>query len=265
MKPSTLLLSLFSCPIVAHGATVFSTNFDGQTAGDSIAPLLTETGGGTQNSTFVDLGAGDIALRQAISGTGTSNASASFSAANAQFVSEGGFRISTTFTLNSFTVAGSGVVNVSLSAFGSDPNLGNGSAYRLIYTLGVGNAGTLGLQDTSNDGTTTITPSSGSIAPISGGTQVLTLTLVGLYQAGNTIRLTGTVTNGTTTLSMVVSDTTVLSGTNFGVRAALNGNSTSNAETVTYTGMTLETIPEPTSALLVALAGGVFGLRRRRL
>ena len=260
------LLILLSCTALSEATIVFTTNFDDQTAGSTISPLLTEAGGGTRDSLFVDLGSSDIALRQTISGTSTSNASASFAAANAQFVTAGGFEITTTFTLNSFTLAGTGVVNVSLSAFGSDSNLGSGSAYRLIYTVGVNNAGTLALQDTtaSPSGTTVVTPSVGSIAPVSGGTQFLTLTLKGIYESPTLIRLTGTVSNGSSTLTTVVTDTSILTGTNFGVRAAQNGDGSSNAETVTYSGITLETIPEPSALVFAFATAGFFGLRRKR-
>ncbi|HVJ44950.1 MAG TPA: hypothetical protein VM511_01095, partial [Luteolibacter sp.] len=83
MKSLLPILSLCgSANLFAASVTLpFSTNFDTYTAGTDVSALFAENNSGTANSSFVDLGSGDIAMRQTISGTGTSNSSASVTSA----------------------------------------------------------------------------------------------------------------------------------------------------------------------------------------
>jgi len=257
------------------------------TASDNTSVLFTETnsvtGGtagataisnanGTANSSFVDIGTAgspDIVLRQSISGlttSSTANTAAAFSHANADFVSAGGFRVSTTFTVDSFTVGTGGVMNISLNAFATQPNLTDG--YRVVYTLSGTSAGVISVLQNGGSGALDTTPAvPAAVAP----TGLITLTLQGIY-SGTNLNLTATVSNGSGASATInVSDSTAVSNGNiFGIRSALAMGSTGSSpaintnETVTFTSLSLQGIPEPSAAALVALAGVAVGFRRRR-
>ena len=271
VKISFAILAAAVTAIQANAAIIVSTNFDSYTplvgtpAGNDVSALFTEANSGGGNTSFVDAGGGNIVLTQSAGGTGTSNSSASIASANSNFSTAGGFRISTTFSISAYTLGTGGVVNVSLSAFGTSTDLGSGNAYRLIYTLSGSSPGTLALQEV---GGTLVANATGSITPIVSppGSQSLTLTLEGIYTSPTALSLTGTITNGTNTLTLTGNDTSIgiANGNNFGVRTALNGNGATSSETITFSNFSLETIPEPTSIALLGTAIGVLGVRRKR-
>ncbi len=292
MKPNLALASIILISIAASkAATVtipFSTNFDSYAVNDSVVSLFTETNvltgsansasalsnaNGSSNSSFVDLGGGDIALRQSIAvvsgATSGSNGStsAALSHANSDFVTAGGFLLSTTFTIDSYVVGTGSAMNVSLNAFSTSASFGDG--YRLIYTLS-GTAGTLSLQQSG--GTLTSVGINPLLVP---NGSPITLTLQGLF-SGTTLNLIGTASNSGGSVSISGVDTpdsptgnTLINGSIFGVRSALASPASpavpvATSETITFTALGLSAVPEPTSAMMFAFAAGIFGLRRKR-
>ena len=257
------------------------------------SPFVENNGAGTSNSSIFENAPGDNVLLQRVSNTSTgTTAAAANSTASIPFTDLGGstnFSVSTSFRINenSLTNNNGSTFNVSIGALGDNANLGAGNRYMLTYTLrspgGSHPPGSLSINEVASSpgGMTAVQGtfySSGTPAVQVGVTtngtagnvvldSLYTLTLTGVYNAG-VLRLTGTITgeNGIN-LTVIADDTSPRTGTNFGVRTALNaiGSSGNNAAGTLETEFeTFEVIPEPGSVALLGLSLGVIGLRRKR-
>lgn len=103
---------------------------------------------------------------------------------------------------------------------------------------------------------TTITPQTGVS---------YTLTLRGVYNSATNISIFGSISDGTNTLTASVTDSSALTGSNFGMRTAIAANTSgTTTETISYTGFSLEGIPEPTAPTLALATIGFLSLRRKR-
>ena len=293
MSPRYILLTIGAAAAARlHAATVvapYSTNFDGPefAIGDNtgtFSEAQTTAGNGTTSGTIHEpvASSGDYVLRHVVSATGqaatgtpptvpSNNANKSSAVTNTDltFSGSGGFIVSTTFVIESYMVSG-GTVNISIVGASNNLNFSSGTSYRLTYTVGSSGTGQSatgaialtefggGTLGTASYVGTTITPQTGV---------EYTLTLQGSYNSASNITLFGSISNGSSTLTASVTDTTALTGSNFGMRTAIAANtttSTATTETINYTSFSLEGIPEPGSTMLAIVTMGIFSCRRQR-
>jgi hypothetical protein len=282
LRALSVLAGLLAAPFATQGAAIvapYTTNFDEYATGTSVAPFaeFNSPSGTTRTSEIFDLGGGDKVLRTQLASTGTASAVAantSDSVTTSPSIVGSNFVLSTNITLQSFSASSSSsTLNFLISALGTTAALGNpadlgatSAAYRLVYTVHAGTgAGFLTLGQTeSGQGLTATTAgsltSSSFITPAAG--MNLTMTLTGTY-TGTRVDLVGTLTNGTTTLTVNGFDLVASAGENFGVRSALNSAAgTTSSMVVDYNSFSL--IPEPNAGILWALGLGIVLLRRRR-
>lgn len=269
----SFVTGLLAVPLVSQGAAItapYLTYFEEFTAGDSVLPFAesnSSVSGTTRNSSIFDR-SGDLVLRTELSATGTGSsvgANSSNSVTTSPSIVGSNFVLSTNVTLQSFSQSSANsTLNILVSALAPGTDLGSSSTgYRLVYTVHASSgSGNLRLEQQTADGltaTTTLT-STGTITATAG--MNFTLTLTGTY-TGNRIDLLGTMTSGSTTLTVSGFDNVATTTTNFGVRSALNSApGTTSTMVVDYNSFSL--IPEPGAGVLVALGLGTVALRRRR-
>ena len=255
---SSMGISGFLMAANLHGAVVYTTDFDSFTASDTLSSPFVETIVGGANSSIVAISGTDLGLRQVATGTSGTPAASTIAALTSSGLTStgGGFRLSTTFTLDAFTIGSAGVANI--NAYGG-ANAGFSTGYRISYNTGL-SGGTLTISEQGGSATSTTVA---GIPPVAG--TVITLTMVALYNSSTSAVVTGYLYNGAGDLigSTSFTDTSALAtGTSYGLRTAISGNGTT--ETATFTSFTLESVPEPTSVALFAAAAGLAGLRRKR-
>jgi len=167
-----------------------------------------------------------------------------------------GFKLTSTFSGTS----GSGQYENTGFFFMNSSN-GNTSGPRLLFNMGSNLPGTLefaGVTGISNG-----TLGEATFNNLQAQNAIYTLTLTGIFNAGGVLNLTATLTNNID--SSVVTSTSTLSspaGNYFGIRTASGGENSPTASATHYS-YVLESIPEPSHALLLA-AGGLGMLARRR-
>ena len=295
MKNPILAGALLLSPLSLQAATtVYTANFDAATVGTNLpSPFVENNGAGTSNSSIFENSPGDNVLLQRVSNTSAgTTAGPANSSASIPFTDLGGsvnFSVSTSFRINENTLTNNNgsTFNISIGALGDNANLGAGNRYMLTYTLrspgGSQPPGSLSINEVASTpgGMTAVQGTfytSGSPAVQVGVTatgapanvaldSLYTLTLTGVYNAG-VLRLTGTLTgeNGTD-LTVIADDTSPRTGTNFGIRTALNSVGTAGnnaAGTLEAEFETFQVIPEPGSVALLGLGLGALGLRRKR-
>lgn len=263
-KFTTVLSLVALMSPLAFAATVtvpFATDFDTYTAGSDVSGLFVETNNGTANSSFIDAGSGNIVFRQTLGpATGSSNTAASVTTSTSAFIAGGGFELTTSFTLDSFTVGSSGIINTSLNALSSNSTLSLG--YRLTYTLSDG--GSLVLTQDSNASNIQNIVAAAKLAPVA-GSALYTLTLRGVYTTPTSLNLFGSISNGTSTSITTATDNIIpaTSDNFFGVRSAAGGSSTDSVAQFTTTSLSLASVPEPSGGAIFALGALVLLARRR--
>lgn len=260
MNVSALHLGLFLFPssLFAVVTTPFTENFNSYSPGDTLPPNFSEgstAGDNNASITIVNTAPGNNGYQFAV-GSSTSR----FSTVQTQGVVGGNFSTSIQFTLSSFS--GTGTENAGF-VFLSTADVN--TAYRLTYN--VGSSGTFPgrinlsrfVSGTGSNGTLS---GNGGNYFIEGFTPSLTslytLTVNGTYNAGQ-LSLETIFSDGTTTKSFTVTDSSPLTGEYFGARAATSG--TGTGVTVIYDNFSI--IPEPSNAALLGI-GGLALLRRRR-
>lgn len=293
MPPRLILLTTITAAAAQlHAATVvapYSTNFDGPefAIGDNtgtFSEAQTTAGNGTSSGTIHEpvASSGDFVLRHVVSATGqpasgtpptvpSNNANKSSAVTNADltFSGAGGFIVSTTFVIESYAVAG-GTVNISIVGASNNLNFSSGSSYRLSYTVGSSGTGqsatgAIALSEVGGGTLGTVSYIGTTITPQTG--VEYTLTLQGIYNSASNITLFGSISNGSSTLTASVTDTSALTGSSFGMRTAIAANtttSTATTETINYTSFSLEGIPEPGSTMLGFVTVGILCCRRKR-
>lgn len=140
---------------------------------------------------------------------------------------------------------------------------GNTSGPRILFNMGSTLPGTLEFAGTTGN-------SNGSLAnyaSLESQGAIYTLTLTGIFNASNGMDLTATLTNSVdgSVVTSTASLSSVAAGNNyFGIRTASSGG-TGPSASATHQSYLLESIPEPSHALLVALGGlGMIARRRRK-
>ena len=277
------LMSFAAAPAFAANVPYFE-NFDAAPTGTTLPADFVESGptvGTVDYSVEVDGVAGSNDLQASITGvsatTGTTGVAANRSAAIVFPTLPGtDWTISTEFVLDDYTApatANDNTINMGLAALGSSANFTTGTNYRLLYTLDSPTATQIGrITLSESGGGTGLTGVLSSVAAnaVTLGTPYQ-LTLSGSY-SGGILTLNGTLTGGDgTTLTVSGTDTSVLTGTNFGYRTAVNAQR--NGNTALNTAVTasvdvdydnLSVVPEPGSAILASCGLGGVLLRRRR-
>ncbi len=176
------------------------------------------------------------------------------------------FQLSTTFVLGTpFTSSPLNQGQAGLAALSTGPDFTN-NGYRLSYQVYGPGAGATG---SYNNGrlilyglTTGFTINAPGILPVVFGTSY-TMVLSGAYSAAG-LSLTGTLTDGTQTVSLSASDPSPRSGTYFGYYDNIGGSTQhSTAMFVTYDDFSL-TIPEPATTTMLIFAGTALIVARRR-
>ncbi len=139
---------------------------------------------------------------------------------------------------------------------------GNTSGPRILFNMGTALPGTLEFAGTTGN-------SNGSLADyatLESQGAIYTLTLTGIFNASNGMDLTATLTNSVngSVVTSTASLSSVASGNNyFGIRAA-SSTGTNPSASATHRSYVLESIPEPSHTLMVALGGVAMISRRRR-
>lgn len=247
MKSPFWMLACLVVPV--HGAVLYTTDFDSDTPGPNPpAGWVEPTGPGLSSI----VGSGDLKYQFA---TANNSSIGLIQVPGIPTAAGEGFRVTTQFSLSNVggQYSNSGIVFLS----GSDA----ASNYRIVYNAGSGNSGLLEFQG----GTALYSgnPVHGTVTPVAGA--LYTLTLTGIYQAGGALSLTATISNNLTSATATSTATTVtppLNGTYFGLRAASGGEGTPTG-TSTYENFTVESIPEPSAAAVLA-CGALAGFSRRR-
>lgn len=210
--------------------------------------------------------------------TGVTSGSSALSASLDVSAPVGDWTLATDFAIDSvwFTNTkgnlsnlGGSYVRVGIAALGTDANLDTASRYGLYYDIkhapgysGPNGLATLYLVELGGDGQV----SAVSAASLTVSTSAsYTMSLAAAYSGGS-VTLIGTLSDGTNTITVNGTDTTPLTGSNFGLLTKArcdNGAGGNNVGAdIDFDNVQLTAVPEPTACALLAM-GLIFVSKRR--
>lgn len=248
--------SLIGFSHAALVAPVYFQDFEGYTDGETDTDFYENN-----NNAFVvrnDEG-GDLAFVGRIAG--------SPNAAAWVVVPESGgkdFTLSTVARLSEASLATSGsnmFFSLVAAGTGATPDAASTWGYRLNVSM---NTGVVTLTKNATGVTFTSTTGSNILSNTIG--TLYNLTLSATYTSATSALVTVTASDGTNTFSGTYTDNAAPSGTHFGYRLQRNNTATGDgAIGVYFDDFSLQTVPEPTSAVMIGMIGaGMLGIRRKR-
>ena len=253
MNPSKtlpLLGAMAMLPVSAHAAVVYD-GFASSTVA-AVAPLdWTRVTNGT--------GASSVITPEkyfATTGPATSTHSQFNTTTSIDRTAGQGFKLTTSFTATS----GTGTFENTGLFFMAPP--ADTAGPRLLFNMGTSNTGLLEFAGTTSQSNNTLA----NYTTLEGQNPLYTITLIGIFNAGGGLDLTATLTNSvnSTVVNSTAAVTTVGATNNyFGIRTA-SGSGTGPSASAVHRSYLLETIPEPSHALMTALGGVAMLVRRRR-
>ncbi len=264
---STPFLILFGVVVLLHSkgsaATVpYQDDFDSYASGSSPSNFVTSFGGVNNFHSLwqVDNASGASgSYRNSVYGNRVQS-SAVIDVTNLDRVD---FTLSSTFVIQSYQVAlGLDDIRVGLEALGLGPSF-IGSGYQLSYeAFGAGylsgQTGSLHIYEGDNQ----LNFAGGYLPVLLGNTY--TMTLNGVYSVAGLI-LTGTLTDGSNTISATTISAAPESGTYFGYYNLAQGTSSQSAGvSVAYDNFSIISVPEPSSVVLLTVGLVFVGFYMRR-
>jgi len=251
-RTSVFLLALLTVP--THAATIYSGFGDSTVGANAPAGWTRVANSGSAGSTIT----ADHYFSQNAPSTGQNTLSLYNTGSGISRAAGDGFRLTTTFS------ATSGTGQYENTAFFFMAPADGTNAPRVNFNMGYDNTGLLEFSNTSASSNGTM----GGTAynELEALNPVYTFTLTGIFQANGNLSLTAVLTNNVN--SVQVNSTATLNaaaaaGNHFGMRTAAGGDGAGHAASSLHQSYLLESIPEPSHALLL-LGGAVVTLARRR-